>query len=145
MIDFAVGSNGDYYESIDELEQAASPNELDVVIRGLQKRVRIRALTFAQMEKINQLATKTGNEVDNTEFTLHTLVEGIVRPKLTISQARRLLDVNGEVVRELGEQIWTIGKISKGEFDKFVEALQKDADLTTAIEKERNASTEEAS
>lgn len=144
MIDFAVGTNADYYESIDELEQAAAPNELDVVIRGLQKRVRIRALTFAQMEKINQQATKSG-ELDNTEFTLCTLVEGIVRPKLTISQARRLLDVNGEVVRELGEQIWTIGKISKGEFDKFVEALQKDADLTTAVEKERTASTDTAS
>jgi hypothetical protein len=127
MLDYAFGS-GEYYENVDDLLQDDAMLEVDLTIKGLKKRLRIRALSFAQMEKINQLSQKNG-EVDNTEFTVNTIVEGLIRPKLNSAQAKKLLDANGEVVRELAENIWTLGKISKDAFEKYLETLSKDADL----------------
>jgi hypothetical protein len=127
MVDYAFGQ-GEYYDSVDDLLSDDSILEVDLTIRGLNKRIRIRALTFAQMEKINQLSQKSG-EVDNLEFTVNTIAEGVVRPKLNPIQARKLLDANGEVIREIAENIWTLGKISKDMFDKYVEKLQKDREL----------------
>jgi len=49
---------------------------------------------------------------------------------MNTAQARKLLEANGEVVREIAENIWTLGKISKDMFDKYIETLQKDADLS---------------
>jgi hypothetical protein len=115
MLDYAFGA-GEYYDNVDDLLRDDSLLEVDLTIRGLQKRVRIRALSFAQMEKINQQSQK-GGEVDNTEFTVNTISEGLVRPKMNTVQARKMLDANGEVVRELAENIWTLGKIGKDDFD----------------------------
>jgi hypothetical protein len=129
MIDYAFGS-GEYYDNVDDLLKDDSILEVDITIKGLAKRVRIRALSFLQMEKINQQSSKNG-EVDNIEFTVSTLAEGLVRPKMNTAQARKLLEANGEVVREIAENIWTLGKISKDMFDKYIETLQKDADLST--------------
>jgi hypothetical protein len=128
MIDYAFGS-GEYYDNVDDLLRDDSILEVDITIKGLAKRVRIRALSFLQMEKINQQSSKNG-EVDNIEFTVGTLAEGLVRPKMNTAQARKLLEANGEVVREIAENIWTLGKISKDMFDKYIETLQKDADLS---------------
>ncbi len=128
MIDYAFGS-GEYYDNVDDLLKDDSILEVDITIKGLKKRVRIRALSFLQMEKINQQSSKNG-EVDNIEFTVNTLAEGLVRPKMNTVQARKLLEANGEVVREIAENIWTLGKISKDMFDKYIETLQKDADLS---------------
>jgi hypothetical protein len=128
MIDYAFGS-GEYYDNVDDLLKDDSILEVDITIKGLKKRVRIRALSFLQMEKINQQSSKNG-EVDNIEFTVNTLAEGLVRPKMNTAQARKLLEANGEVVREIAENIWTLGKISKDMFDKYIETLQKDADLS---------------
>jgi len=136
MLDYAFGS-GEYYDSVDDLLQDDSLLEVDLTIRGLKKRVRIRALTFLQMEKINQNSMKNG-EVDNVEFTVNTITEGLVRPKLNSVQARKLMDANGEVVRELAENIWTLGKVSKDVFDKYVEALQKDSSLQEPSTDERD-------
>lgn len=127
MLDYAFGA-GEYYDNVDDLLRDDSLLEVDLTIRGLQKRVRIRALSFAQMEKINQQSQKNG-EVDNTEFTVNTIAEGLVRPKMNTVQARKMLDASGEVVRELAENIWTLGKIGKDVFDKYVETLQKDNSL----------------
>lgn len=127
MLDYAFGA-GEYYDNVDDLLRDDSLLEVDLTIRGLQKRVRIRALSFAQMEKINQQSQKNG-EVDNVEFTVNTISEGLVRPKMNTVQARKMLDANGEVVRELAENIWTLGKIGKDVFDKYVDTLQKDNSL----------------
>lgn len=138
MLDYAFGA-GEYYDSVDDLLQDDSLLEVDLTIRGLKKRVRIRALTFIQMEKINQQSSKNG-EVDNIEFTVNTITEGLVRPKLNQAQARKLMEANGEVVRELAENIWTLGKVSKDVFDKYVEALQRDSTLQEPDAVERNPS-----
>jgi hypothetical protein len=139
MLDYAFGA-GDYYESIDDLLSDDTLLEVDLSIKGLKKRIRIRALSYSQMEKVNNLSQKNG-EVDPTEFTINTIVEGVIRPKMNSAQARKILDANGEVVRELAENIWTLGKISKDSFDRYVETLQKDSELQDPDEKPRDSSS----
>lgn len=138
MLDYAFGA-GDYYESVDDLLSDDTLLEVDLSIKGLKKRIRIRALSYSQMEKVNNLSQKNG-EVDPTEFTINTIVEGVIRPKMNSAQARKILDANGEVVRELAENIWTLGKISKDSFDRYVETLQKDTELQDPDEKQRDTS-----
>jgi hypothetical protein len=127
MLDYAFGA-GEYYDNVDDLLNDDSLLEVDLVIKGLKKRLRIRALSYAQMEKINSLSQKSG-ETDTVEFTINTIVEGLIRPKMNSAQAKKLLDANGEVVRELAENIWTLGKVSKDAFDKYIQALNKDHEL----------------
>jgi hypothetical protein len=141
MLDYAFGS-GDYYDSVDDLLNDDTLLEVDLTIKGLKKRLRIRALSYSQMEKINGLSQKNG-ETDTTEFTVNTIVEGLIRPRMNSAQARKLLDANGEVIRELAENIWTLGKISKDSFDKYVETLRKDTELQDPDEKSRTASSSE--
>jgi hypothetical protein len=141
MLDYAFGS-GDYYDSVDDLLSDDTLLEVDLTIKGLKKRLRIRALSYSQMEKINSLSQKNG-ETDTTEFTVNTIVEGVIRPKMNSAQAKKLLDANGEVVRELAENIWTLGKISKDAFDKYVETLREDTNLQDPDEKSRTASSTE--
>jgi hypothetical protein len=141
MLDYAFGS-GDYYDSVDDLLNDDTLLEVDLTIKGLKKRLRIRALSYSQMEKINGLSQKNG-ETDTTEFTVNTIVEGLIRPRMNSAQARKLLDANGEVIRELAENIWTLGKISKDSFDKYVETLRKDTELQDPDEKSRTASPSE--
>jgi len=127
MLDYAFGA-GEYYDNVDDLLSDDSLLEVDLVIKGLKKRLRIRALSYAQMEKINSLSQKSG-ETDTVEFTINTIVEGLIRPKMNSAQAKKLLDANGEVVRELAENIWTLGKVSKDAFDKYIQALNQDHEL----------------
>jgi hypothetical protein len=127
MLDFMTGS-GDYYEDVDDFLKEDQTIEIDVQLQGMTKRLRIRALSFAQMEKINKLSQKDGT-VDNSEFVLNTLIEGVVRPKLNPVQARKLLDGHGETVKELAEHIWKLGRINKRTFDDYIKTLQELRDL----------------
>jgi hypothetical protein len=127
MIDFLTGT-GDYYEDVDDFLRDDQTIEVDVQLQGMTKRLRIRALSFAQMEKINKLSQKDG-AVDNSEFVINTLVEGIVRPKFNTAQAKKLLDAHGETVKELAEHIWKLGRINKRTFDEYIQTLQEFRDL----------------
>jgi hypothetical protein len=129
VLDYVVGQ-GEYYEDIDDFLKDDPTLEVDVKATGMRKRLRIRALTFAQMERINK-ASIVDNKVDNTEFVLNTLVEGIVRPKLNTAQARRLLDAHGETVKEIADSIWQLGRVSRGAFEQYIKALQESSDLPT--------------
>ena len=131
MIDFVNGS-GDYYESIDEFLEDDQSIEFDIVIRGMNKRLRIRALSFSQMERINKNSTEDNGSVDNTKFVLHTLVEGVVRPRFNETKARKLLEANGETNRELAESIWQLGRISKKQFEEYIQAVDELGKLPTA-------------
>jgi hypothetical protein len=131
MIDFVNGS-GDYYESIDEFLEDDQSIEFDIVIRGMNKRLRIRALSFSQMERINKNSTEDNGSVDNTKFVLHTLVEGVVRPRFNETKARKLLEANGETIRELAESIWQLGRISKKQFEEYIQAVDELGKLPTA-------------
>ncbi len=114
----------EYYESVDDLLADDQMLEVDVYVQGFKGKVRIRALTFGQMEAINKRALING-ELDRVEFTLATLQEGIVRPRVTASSARKLLDYHGEVVRELSDQIWQLGRITKATFEAYLDAVSK--------------------
>jgi hypothetical protein len=124
MIDFAVGS-GDYYDDVGEFLRDDPTIETDITIIGMSKRLRIRALSFAQMERVNKLATNSEGTIDNTEFVLHTIVEGVVRPKMNYAQVQALVNAHGETVKTLAENIWQIGKISKGTFQQYIQSVQE--------------------
>lgn len=130
MIDFVKGV-GEYYEDIDEFLGDDQSVEFDIVIRGMNKRLRIRALSFVQMERINKQATESDGTVDNTKFVLHTLVEGVVRPRFNETKAKKLLDANGETIKELAESIWQLGRISKKQFEEYINAASELSELPT--------------
>lgn len=124
MIDFAIGA-GDYYEDVNDFLKDDPTIETDVQITGTKKRLRIRALSFAQMEKINKASTQSDGTIDNVLFVLNTIVEGVVRPKFNQAQAQSLMDAHGETVKTLAENIWQIGKISKGTFQTYIDSVQE--------------------
>ena len=127
-----------YFESANQVAQEEDRVEVDIKVTGWEKKMRIRALSFAQMEKINKMATvqetdketrKVAGELDKAEWTYWTIKEGVVRPYFTIVQARELADNNGAFVRELADEIWNLGRISKRMWDAFILEQQKAAAL----------------
>jgi hypothetical protein len=122
MFDF-LGGVGDYYEDVDDFLKEDQTIEVDIKAKGMSKRIRIRALSFAQMEKINKLSTVEG-KTDNSEFVINTIIEGVVRPKFNSAQAKRLLDAHGETVKEIAENIWQLGRISKATFEEYIKTVQ---------------------
>lgn len=123
MFDFMNGS-GDYYEDVDDLLKDDQTIEIDIQAKGMKKRLRIRALSFSQMEKINKVSQIDG-KVDNSEFVINTIIEGVVRPKFNSAQAKRLLDAHGETVKEIAENIWQLGRISKSTFEQYLKTVQE--------------------
>lgn len=130
MIDRLPQQDIPYYETPDQIINEDDLIETDVRIAGWDHgKFRIRALTFGQMAKINRNAKakkedkENGIEVGdflNDEWTYWTIVEGVVRPRFKIEQARRLADSNGEFVKELADEIWNLARISKSTWDKFL-------------------------
>ena len=123
MFDFMNGS-GDYYEDVDDLLKDDQTIEIDIQAKGMKKRLRIRALSFSQMEKINKVSQIDG-KVDNSEFVINTIIEGVVRPKFNSAQAKRLLDAHGETVKEIAENVWQLGRISKSTFEQYLKTVQE--------------------
>jgi len=126
LVDLLPASTVEYFDSVDDVIISDDIIETDVKVLGWDKKFRIRALTFGQMDNINKKATdpETGN-LKLDEWTYWTIVEGVVRPRFKIEQARRLADSNGEYVKALAEQIWEFGRISKKIWDEFVEESKK--------------------
>jgi hypothetical protein len=127
MFDF-MGGSGDYYEDVDDFLKEDQTIEVDIKAKGMNKRIRIRALSFAQMEKINKLSTVEG-KTDNSDFVINTIIEGVVRPKFNSAQAKRLLDAHGETVKEIAENIWQLGRISKATFEEYIKTVQELKDV----------------
>lgn len=126
--------NVDYYDDAEELLGESDIVETDIRIIGWSKKFRIRALNFGQMEKINRMATvkqadeklgKAVGDLDNAEFVYWTIKEGVTRPHFTITQARQLCDNNGEFVRQLSDEIWNLGRISKKAWDTYIAEQKK--------------------
>lgn len=111
----------DYFESAKEVSLEDDRIETDIHISGWAKKMRIRALSFAQMELINKKAThkETGN-LDHAEWVYNTIQQGVVRPLFTYNSARELADNNGAFVRELADEIWNLGRISKRMWDAYI-------------------------
>lgn len=132
-----------YFDSANEVAREDDRVELDIHIVGWGKKMRIRALSFDQMEKINKMATitetdkkqgKVAGTIDHAEWVYWTIKEGVVIPHFTIAQARELADNNGEFVRQLADEIWELGRISKRMWDAYLEEQKRLA----AIEKTGN-------
>jgi len=122
MFDFLTGP-GDYYDDVDDFMKDDQTIEVDISAKGMNKRIRIRSLSFAQMEKVNKLSQVEG-KLDNSEFVINTIIEGVVRPKFNSAQAKRLLDAHGETVKEIAENIWQLGRISKKTFEDYIKTVQ---------------------
>ena len=127
-----------YYDSAKEVLIEEDRVEIDVRILGWNKKMRIRALSFEQMERINKMATitetnkkdgKVAGEIDHAEWVYWTIKEGVVIPHFTIAQARELADNNGEFVRQLADEIWELGRISKRMWDAFIEEKKRLAEI----------------
>lgn len=111
----------EYFDSAKEITLEDDRIETDIHVQGWGKKLRIRALSFAQMESINKKATdkKTG-ALDHAEWVYNTIKEGVVRPLFTYNSAKELADNNGEFVRELADEIWNLGRISKRMWDAYI-------------------------
>jgi len=126
LVDLLPDKDTDYFDSPDDVINAEDIVETDIRIVGWERKFRIRALTFGQMDRINKMATdpETGN-LKLDEWTYWTIVEGVVRPKFKIEQARRLAESNGEYVKALADQVWEFGRISRKVWNEFVEESKK--------------------
>lgn len=130
MIDFQENSQVEYYNDTQELLLEDDIPETDIHVIGWKKKFRIRGLTFGQMETINKnsIDTETGN-LKSDEFVYWTIVEGVVRPKFNIIQARQLASKNGEFVRELSDHIWRFSKFSKHIFETYLKTQEEVAQV----------------
>lgn len=120
-VDNVVDETEEYYASSDELLREDDIIETDIKILGWRKKFRVRALTFAQMEKINKNATDKDGIMNSELFVYWTIVEGVIRPRFKIDQAMRLAESNGAFVQELSDEIWRLGRVSKKLWDEFLE------------------------
>lgn len=119
----------EYFESAKEVSLEDDRVETDIHISGWGKKMRIRALSFAQMELINKKATKPDGNLDHAEWVYNTIKEAVVRPMFTYNSARELADNNGEFVRELADEIWNLGRISKKMWDAYILEQKRLAEL----------------
>jgi hypothetical protein len=116
----------EHYTAAKEILLEDDRLEIDIKITGWSKMLRIRALTFGQMEKINKLSKdKDTGKLDSELWTYHTISEGVIIPYFTITMAKELADNNGAFVRELADEIWELGRISRVQWDKFIEQHTK--------------------
>ncbi len=105
--------------------------ETDIHVQGWGKKLRIRALSFAQMESINKKALDKDGKLDHAEWTYNTIKEGVTRPAFSYNAARELADNNGEFVRQLADEIWQLGRISKKMWDAYILEQKRLAALDT--------------
>lgn len=142
-IDRMPNQEVEYYSSAGEVSREEDRVELDIKLLGWDKKMRIRALSFEQMERINKMATitetdkkenKIAGEIDHQEWVYWTIKEGVIIPSFTIHTARQLGDNNGEFIRQLADEIWELGRISKKMWDSYIEEQKR----LSAIEKTGN-------
>lgn len=112
----------EYYTSSREILIEDDRVEVDVLITGWEKKLRIRALTFQQMERIESKATKPDGTLDHELWVYHTIHEGVIIPVFSLAQANELANNNGNFVRELADEIWELGRISRKQWDDYMKS-----------------------
>lgn len=110
----------DYFDSAKEILLEDDRIETDIHVQGWGKKLRIRALSFGQMELINKKSTNKDGVLDHAEWVYNTIQHGVTRPAFTYNSAKELCDNNGEFVRELADEIWQLGRISKRMWDTYI-------------------------
>jgi len=134
----------EYFDSAKQVTLEDDRIETDIHISGWERKMRIRALSFAQMELINKKSTdtKTGS-LDHAEWVYNTIQQGVVRPLFTYNGAKELSDNNGEFVRELADEIWNLGRISKRMWDAYILEQKRNADLERTGNPDADEGTED--
>lgn len=110
----------EYFETAKDITLEDDRIETDIHVTGWNRKLRIRALSFASMELINKNATDKDGKLDHAEWCYRTIQYGVTRPLFTYNAARELADNNGEFVRELADEIWNLGRISKRMWDAYI-------------------------
>jgi hypothetical protein len=135
MIDRTPKGEIEYFTTAKEIALEDDRIELDIHVIGWSKKFRIRALSFGQMERITRNSRDDKGELDNELWSYWTLVEGVVLPNIRIADAKELADNNGAFIRELVDEIWQLGRISRKQWDDYIaeqtrltEAESKNAD-----------------
>lgn len=119
----------DYFETPKEVTLEDDRLEIDIHVSGWQKKMRIRALSFAQMERINKSSMDKEGKIDSEQWVYWTIKEGVVRPGFTLPMAQELAENNGSFVRELADEIWELGRISKRQWDAYIETQKRLAEI----------------
>jgi hypothetical protein len=119
----------EYYKSANDYLGEEDLIETDIYVIGLEGKFRVRALTFEQMTTITQKATTKEGKIDSGLFAVYTWLEGVVRPPFNEEQALKLYRKNGEIVREVSDNIWGMGRVSKRTFDTYLAELENAAKL----------------
>jgi len=116
----------EYYDSAREVSLEDDRLEIDIHVIGWGKKLRIRALTFEQMERIETKSTDAKGKLSHELWVYNTIKEGVVRPAFTFAQSQELSENNGHFVRELADEIWELGRITRKQWDAYMKA-QSDA------------------
>jgi len=98
----------------DEIWAAEDIEERDVDVPEWHGRVRVRALTLRQIANVASKSIRrnpqSGQDETNREMTmLMTLVEGMVSPRLTLQEARRMSEKNAGPVSRIVKAINDLG------------------------------------
>ena len=130
-VNLVPAADVEYFESAKDVTLEDDRVETDILVQGWGKKLRIRALSFAQMELINAKATNKDGNLDHAEWVYWTIKEGVIRPLFTYNAARELADNNGEFVRALADEIWQVGRISKRVWDSYLLEQKRLSDIET--------------
>jgi hypothetical protein len=127
----------DYFTNLDEIIRVDDRIETDVVIPAWGgKAIRIRALSFQDMEWINRESTQEDGKLNHLSWVFNTIHKGVIRPLINAHQAKQLGEKNGAALNELAENIWEISRVSKKVFDEYIQKLQELSEEEEKDEKE---------
>lgn len=130
-----IADDVEYYNTVEELYTESDLVETDAYVQGWSKKFRIRGLSFKQQEEINKHSTdKDSGELLHDEWVYHTIAQGVIRPRITYEQAKKLADKNGTFLNMLADEIWAIGRVSKSLFDDYIANLKTLQELEKAKE-----------
>lgn len=132
-----------YFENAKDVTLEDDRIETDIHVGGWSRKLRIRALSFAQMELINKKATNKDGKLDHAEWVYNTIKEGVTRPFFSYNAAKELADNNGEFVRELADEIWNLGRISKRMWDAYILEQKRLSDIEESGNPNADEGTEE--
>jgi hypothetical protein len=123
MITIDTDTTPDLYESGEELLREPDHIQVAIKVRGWWRRsILIHTLTVPERERILHEAG-VGSERNWQTFYEATIREAIIIPHLTSGQVRELVtEHNGEVICELVEYIWQLGRVDPHLWRDYIES-----------------------
>jgi hypothetical protein len=119
-----------YFSSASEILSTDDRVQTDIHFEGWgEKSMRIQALSFDDMEYINNMATNAEGNIDSKLYHYYTIIRGVIIPKFNLEQVKQLDEKNGYLVRELVQSIWQLGRVSKKAWDAYINALNEQSEI----------------